>query len=390
MPKEISLRYGANPHQTPARVYMQEGDLPIQVLCSAPGYINLLDAMNSWQLVKELKQVIGLPAAASFKHVSPSGAAVAVPLPDILKKIYFVDDLELSPLATAYARARGVDRMSSFGDWIALSEKVDVPTARLIAREVSDGVIAPAYEPEALEVLSKKKQGKYVVIQVDPAYEPGALESRQVYGLTFEQRRNDRPVSRDDLKNVVTLKKDLPEAAVRDMLIAWITLKYTQSNSVCYVLDGQVIGVGAGQQSRVHCVRLAGLKADLWYLRQNPRVLSLPFKEGIKRPDRDNAIDQFLQPDITEAEKAGWGEVFSQAPALLGPEERRSWLDSFQGVTLGSDAFFPFRDSIDRAALSGVRYVLEPGGSNRDDAVIQAADEYGMTMVFSGVRLFHH
>ena len=390
MPKEIPLRYGANPHQTPARVYKKDGELPIQVLSSAPGYINLLDALNSWQLVRELRQATGLPAAASFKHVSPSGAAVAVPLADILKKIYFVEDMELSPLASAYARARGVDRMSSFGDWIALSDTVDVPTAKLIAREVSDGMIAPAYEPEALEILSKKKQGKYVVIQIDPAYQPGLQECREVFGITFEQRRNDRPVSREDLKNIVTKKKDLPENAARDMMIAWITLKYTQSNSVCYVLDGQVIGVGAGQQSRVHCVRLAGLKADLWYLRQHPKVLSLPFNEGIKRPDRDNAIDQFLQPDITEAEKAEWKGVFTQMPALLTPAERREWLDTLKGVTLGSDAFFPFRDSIDRAAKSGVQYVLEPGGSTRDDAVIQAADEYNMTMVFSGIRLFHH
>ncbi len=390
MAKEITLRYGANPHQTPARIYMKSGDLPIQVLSGSPGYINLLDAMNSWQLVKELKEATGLPAAASFKHVSPSGAAVAMPLPDVLKQIYFVDDIELSPLATAYARARGVDRMSSFGDWIALSDTVDVPTAKLIAREVSDGMIASAYEPEALEILKKKKQGKYVVIQMDPAYHPGELESREVFGLTFEQRRNDRPVSRADLVNIVSAKTSLPESAIRDMMIAWITLKYTQSNSVCYVLDGQVIGVGAGQQSRVHCVRLAGLKADLWYLRQNPRVLNLKFKAGVKRPDRDNAIDQFLQPDVTEAEKAAWGEVFEEIPIRLTVQERKSWLDTFKGVTLGSDAFFPFRDSIDRAVMSGVQYVLEPGGSNRDDAVIQAADEYGMTMVFSNVRLFHH
>lgn len=390
MAKEITLRYGANPHQTPARIYMKSGDLPIQVLSGSPGYINLLDAMNSWQLVKELKEATGLPAAASFKHVSPSGAAVAMPLPDVLKQIYFVDDIELSPLATAYARARGVDRMSSFGDWIALSDTVDVPTAKLIAREVSDGMIASAYEPEALEILKKKKQGKYVVIQMDPAYHPGELESREVFGLTFEQRRNDRPVSRADLVNIVSAKTSLPESAIRDMMIAWITLKYTQSNSVCYVLDGQVIGVGAGQQSHVHCVRLAGLKADLWYLRQNPRVLNLKFKAGVKRPDRDNAIDQFLQPDVTEAEKAAWGEVFEEIPIRLTVQERKSWLDTFKGVTLGSDAFFPFRDSIDRAVMSGVQYVLEPGGSNRDDAVIQAADEYGMTMVFSNVRLFHH
>jgi phosphoribosylaminoimidazolecarboxamide formyltransferase/IMP cyclohydrolase len=390
MMKEITLRYGANPHQTPARVYMPAGELPIQVLSSAPGYINLLDALNSWQLVKELKQALNLPAAASFKHVSPSGAAVGTPLSEILKKIYFVDDIELSPLASAYARARGVDRMSSFGDWIALSDRVDVPTARLIAREVSDGVIAPDYDPEALAILTEKKKGKYVVVQIDPAYEPGPLERREVYGVTFEQRRNDRPVTRNDFMNIVTAKKDLPEAALRDLMIAWITLKYTQSNSVCFTAEGQVIGVGAGQQSRVHCVRLAGTKADLWYLRQHPRVLGLPFKPGIKRPDRDNAIDQFLQPDVTAVEKAAWSEVFSEVPLQLNAAERRDWLNTLKGVTLGSDAFFPFRDSIDRAAMSGVTYVLEPGGSNRDDAVIQAADEYGMTMVFSGVRLFHH
>jgi phosphoribosylaminoimidazolecarboxamide formyltransferase / IMP cyclohydrolase len=390
MTKEISLRYGANPHQTPARVFMKDGDLPIQVLSSAPGYINLLDALNSWQLVRELKQALHLPAAASFKHVSPSGAAVGLPLSETLKKVYFVDDMELSPLACAYARARGVDRMSSFGDWIALSERVDVATARLIAREVSDGVIAPAYEPDALAILGEKKKGKYVVVQIDPAYQPGPLEQREVFGVIFEQRRNDRPLSREDFKNIVTARKDLPEVAIRDMLIAWITLKYTQSNSVCFSMDGQVIGVGAGQQSRVHCVRLAGTKADLWYLRQHPRVLGLPFKPGIKRPDRDNAIDQFLQPEVTAAEKDAWNEIFTEVPTQLSAAERREWLDTLHGVTLGSDAFFPFRDSIDRAAMSGVGYVLEPGGSNRDDAVIQAADEYGMTMVFSGVRLFHH
>jgi phosphoribosylaminoimidazolecarboxamide formyltransferase/IMP cyclohydrolase len=390
MTKEISLRYGANPHQTPARVFIQDGDLPIQVLCSAPGYINLLDALNSWQLVKELKQALDLPAAASFKHVSPSGAAVGLPLSETLKKTYFVEDIELSPLACAYARARGVDRMSSFGDWIALSDRVDVATARLIAREVSDGIIAPSYEHEALAILTEKKKGKYVVMEINPAYEPRPMERREVYGITFEQHRNDRPVGRDDFKNIVTARKDLPEAAVRDMLIAWITLKYTQSNSVCFVANGQVIGVGAGQQSRVHCVRLAGTKADLWYLRQHPRVLELPFIPGIKRPDRDNAIDQFLQPDVTAMEKAAWNEVFTEIPPQLGVAERRDWLDTLEDVTLGSDAFFPFRDSIDRAVMSGVRYVLEPGGSNRDDAVIQAADEYGMTMVFSGVRLFHH
>jgi phosphoribosylaminoimidazolecarboxamide formyltransferase/IMP cyclohydrolase len=389
--KELALRYGMNPNQVPARVYMQDGsDLPIQVLVGSPGYINLLDALNAWQLVRELKQTIGLPAATSFKHVSPSGAAVAVPLSDVLKKIYFVDDMELSPLATAYARARGVDRMSSFGDFIALSDVVDVPTARLIAREVSDGVIAPGYEPETLEILKRKKQGKYAVIQIDPAYEPPLIETRQVFGVSMEQRRNDRSVRRDDFANIVTRCQELPESAVRDMFIAGVTLKFTQSNSVCYVLDGQTIGVGAGQQSRVHCTRLAGSKADLWWLRQHPSVLALPFKEDIKRPDRDNSIDQFLQPDVTEAEKKYWANVFTAIPDQLTEEERRAWLDGLTDVVLGSDAFFPFRDSIDRAAKSGVKYVLQPGGSSRDQDVIAACDEYGMTMVFSGLRLFHH
>ncbi|MBK8821966.1 MAG: phosphoribosylaminoimidazolecarboxamide formyltransferase [Anaerolineales bacterium] len=391
MPSSLPLRYGANPQQAPARVFMKSDvDLPITVLSGSPGYINLLDALNSWQLVRELKSAIDLPAAASFKHVSPSGAAVAMPLSDVLKKIYFVDDIELSPLATAYARARGVDRMSSFGDWIALSEPVDVPTAKLISREVSDGVIAPAYEPEALEILKKKKQGKYAVVQIDPVYEPSDLETRDVFGITFEQHRHDRLVTPADFANIVTKNKDLPESAVRDMLIAWITLKYTQSNSVCYTVDGQVIGVGAGQQSRVHCARLAGSKADLWRLRQHPSVLNLPFKPGIKRPDRDNAIDQFLQPDVTEAEKSNWANVFTELPNQLSVTERRAWLDGMSDVVLGSDAFFPFRDSIDRAAKSGVKYVLQPGGSNRDEDVIAACDEYGMTMIFSGVRLFHH
>jgi phosphoribosylaminoimidazolecarboxamide formyltransferase/IMP cyclohydrolase len=389
--KDLTLRYGTNPNQSPARVHMQDGgDLPTTVLGGSPGYINLLDALNAWQLVRELKQVIGQPAAASFKHVSPSGAAIAVPLTDILKKIYFVDDMELSPLATAYARARGVDRMSSFGDFIALSDTVDVPTAKLISREVSDGVIAPAYEPESLEILKKKKQGKYAIVQIDPAYEPQLTETRQVFGVSMEQRRNDRLVTREDFANIVTKRKDLPESAIRDMLIAWITLKFTQSNSVCYVADGQTIGVGAGQQSRVHCARLAGSKADLWRLRQHPSVLALSFKEGVKRPDRDNAIDQFLQPDVTEAEKQNWKNVFTEIPNQLTAEERRACLDVLTDVTLGSDAFFPFRDSIDRAAKSGVKYILQPGGSNRDVDVIAACDEYGMTMVFSGLRLFHH
>jgi phosphoribosylaminoimidazolecarboxamide formyltransferase / IMP cyclohydrolase len=389
--KELTLRYGTNPNQVPARVYMQDGsDLPIKVLGGSPGFINLLDALNAWQLVRELKQTIGLPAATSFKHVSPSGTAVAVPLSDVLKRIYFVDDMELSPLATAYARARGVDRMSSFGDFIALSDPVDVPTARLISREVSDGVIAPSYEPEALEILKKKKQGKYAIVQIDPDYEPPLSETRQVFGVSMEQRRNDRPATREDFANIVTQCKDLPESAVRDMFIAWITLKFTQSNSVCYVVDGQTIGVGAGQQSRVHCARLAGSKADLWRLRQHPSVFALPFKDKIKRPDRDNAIDQFLQPDVTDAEKKNWLNIFTYIPEQLTNEERRAWLDGLTEVVLGSDAFFPFRDSIDRAARSGVRYVLQPGGSNRDGDVIAACDEYGMTMVFSGLRLFHH
>jgi AICAR transformylase/IMP cyclohydrolase PurH len=370
---------------------MKDGaDLPITVLGGSPGYINLLDALNAWQLVRELKQATGLPAAASFKHVSPSGAAVAVPLTDVLRRIYFVDDLELSPLAEAYARARGVDRMSSFGDFIALSDTVDVTAARVIAREVSDGILAPDYEPVALDILRAKKGGRYAVVQIDPAYEPDPTENRDVFGVTFEQRRHDRTVTEADFANIVTANRDLPPEAIRDMTVAWIALKYTQSNSVCYVKDGQTIGVGAGQQSRVHCARLAGGKADLWYLRQHPRVLELPFIPGIKRPDRDNAIDQFLQPGVTQAEKANWKNLFTEIPTQLAAEERRAWLDTLNDVTLGSEAFFPFRDSIDRAAQTGVRYVLQPGGSTRDEDVIAACNEYGITMVFSGVRLFHH
>jgi len=391
MPASLPLRYGTNPQQAPARVYMRsEAGLPITVLGGSPGYINLLDALNSWQLVRELKAALGQPAAASFKHVSPSGAALAAPLSETLKRIYFVDDIELSPLATAYARARGADRLCSFGDWIALSDTVDVPTARLIGREVSDGVIAPGYEPEALAILTKKKQGKYAVVRIDPAYEPPDLETREVFGVTFEQRRHDRLVTSADFTNIVTRRKDLPPEALRDLTLAWITLKYTQSNSVCFVSDGQTIGVGAGQQSRIHCVRLAGQKADLWRLRQHPTVLALPFKPDLKRPDRDNAIDQFLRDDVTPNEKAGWDEVFAQTPRGLSPDEKREWLSGLDSVTLGSDAFFPFRDSLDRAAVSGVKYVLEPGGSARDGDVIAAADEYGMTVIFSGVRLFHH
>jgi phosphoribosylaminoimidazolecarboxamide formyltransferase/IMP cyclohydrolase len=388
--KEITLRYGANPNQTPARAYVNRGELPFQALGGAPGYINLLDALNSWQLVSELKQSTGLPAAASFKHVSPSGAAVGVPLSEALRKAYFVDDLELSPLAAAYARARGVDRMSSFGDWIALSDPVDEITARLISREVSDGIMAPGYEPAALKILTAKKSGKYVVLQMDPGYVPEPVERREVFGVTLEQHRNDRPVSNEDFRNIVTAKKDLPEGALRDMRIAWITLKYTQSNSVCFAADGQVIGVGAGQQSRIHCTRLAGVKADLWRLRQHPAVLGLKFQPGVKRPDRDNAIDQYLRDDVTPAEKRGWKDIFAEPPQPLSVGEKLKWARGLRGVVLGSDAFFPFRDSIDRASQSGVEYVLQPGGSNRDDAVIQACDEYGMVMVFSGIRLFHH
>jgi AICAR transformylase/IMP cyclohydrolase PurH len=390
--KELTLRYGTNPQQAPARVFMKSGaELPLEVLGGSPGYINLLDAVNAWQLVRELKQATGLAAAASFKHVSPAGAAVAVPLSAELRKACFVDDLELSPLASAYARARGADRLCSFGDFVALSDTVDVPTARILAREVSDGVIAPGYEPEALGILQKKKQGKYAVVRVDPAYEPPTpLENRDVFGITFEQRRHDRAVTPADFTNVVSARRDLPAAALRDLTIAWVTLKYTQSNSVCFVVDGQAVGVGAGQQSRVHCVRLAGHKADLWRLRQHPHVLGLPFRADIKRAVRDNAIDQFLRHDVTEKEKASWSEVFTSLPRQLTADEKQAWLGAHTGVSCGSDAFFPFRDSIDRAAASGVTYVLEPGGSARDAEVIAAANEYGMTVIFSGVRLFHH
>lgn len=387
----LSLRYGTNPQQSPARVFMRDGsELPIAVLGGSPGYINLLDGLNAWQLVRELKAATGLPGAASFKHVSPAGAAVGLPLDDTLKKIYFVEDAELSPLAAAYARARGADRLCSFGDFIALSDTVDVPTARLIAREVSDGVIAPGYEPAALDILKKKKQGKYAIVQIDPDYEAPATETRDVFGVTFEQGRHTRLVSAADFSRLVTRNKNLPESALRDLQIAWIVLKYTQSNSVAFVKDGQAIGVGAGQQSRVHCVRLAGQKADLWYLRQHPAVLSLPFRPEIKRPERDNAIDQFLRDDITPREKAAWPEIFTQLPRQLTPDEKRAWLDGLTDVALGSDAFFPFADSIHRAAASGVRYVFEPGGSTRDAEVIAAADDYGMVMAFTGVRLFHH
>ena len=391
--KELELKYGCNPNQKPSRIFMNDGrELPVKILNGRPGYINFLDALNGWQLVKELKEATGLPAATSFKHVSPAGAAVGLPLSDVLKKIYWVDDLgELTPLASAYARARGADRMSSFGDFIALSDVCDVCTARMIGREVSDGVIAPGYEPEALEILKAKKKGGYNIIEIDPAYVPEPVERKQVYGVVFEQGRNELKIDRELLKNVVTANKDIPDEAARDLIIALITLKYTQSNSVCYVKDGQAIGIGAGQQSRVHCTRLAGSKADNWYLRQAPQVLSLPFKKGIKRADRDNAIDVYIGDDYMDLLADGrWEAVFTEKPAVFTREEKRAWLDGLDGVALGSDAFFPFGDNIDRAAKSGVKYVAEPGGSVRDDDVIAVCDRYNMAMAFTGIRLFHH
>ena len=391
--KEMELKYGCNPNQKPSRIYM-EGDkeLPIEVLSGKPGYINFLDAFNGWQLVKELKEATGLPAATSFKHVSPAGAAVGLPLTETLKKIYWVEDMgELSPLACAYARARGADRMSSFGDFIALSDVCDVDTARIIKREVSDGVIAPGFEPEALEILKSKKNGNYNVIQIDPAYRPDPVERKQVFGITFEQGRNELPVNRELLSNVVTENKELPDSAAVDLMIALITLKYTQSNSVCYVKDGQAIGIGAGQQSRVHCTRLAGQKADNWFLRQSPQVLNLPFIDGIRRADRDNAIDVYIGDDYMDVLADGrWETIFKEKPAVFTREEKRKWLDQMQGVALGSDAFFPFGDNIDRAYKSGVKYIAEPGGSVRDDNVIDTCNAYGMVMAFTGIRLFHH
>ena len=391
--KELELKYGCNPNQKPYRICM-EGDreLPIQVLCGKPGYINFLDAFNGWQLVKELKEATGLPAAASFKHVSPAGAAVGLPLDDTLKKIYWVDDMgDLSPLASAYARARGADRMSSFGDFISLSDVCDVDTAKIIKREVSDGVIAPGYEPEALEILKSKKKGNYVVIQMDPDYVPDPLERKQVFGITFEQGRNDLKIDRELLANVVTKNKEIPDSAKIDLMISLITLKYTQSNSVCYVKGGQAIGIGAGQQSRVHCTRLAGQKADNWFLRQAPQVLNLQFVDGIKRADRDNAIDVYIGEDYMDVLADGrWESVFKVKPPVFTREEKRAWLDQMEDVALGSDAFFPFGDNIDRAFKSGVKYVAEPGGSVRDDNVIATCDQYGMAMAFTGIRLFHH
>ncbi|MFO7681666.1 MAG: phosphoribosylaminoimidazolecarboxamide formyltransferase [Chloroflexota bacterium] len=390
MSSEIELRYGMNPHQTPARIYINKGALPITLLNGVPGFINLLDALNSWQLVRELKQATNLPAAASFKHVSPAGVAVGVPLDSALEQAYFTRAASLSPLAAAYARARGADRISSFGDWVALSDVMDAPTAELLKREVSDGVIAPGYEPEALDILNSKKGGGYRIIQIDPDYEPPSLETRQIFGLYLEQKHNDAIPTYDDLTDIVTANQTLPESAQRDMILALLTLKYTQSNSVCFVKDGQAIGVGAGQQSRIHCTRLAGSKADTWFLRQHPRVLNLPFREKIGRTERDNATDQYLLDTLTPAEEAVWRQSFTEAPVRLSAAEKRAWLDELTDVTLGSDAFFPFRDSIDRAQQSGVRYVVQPGGSIRDDIVVEACNEYGMVMSLTGKRLFHH
>ena len=391
--KELELKYGCNPNQKPAKIFMNDNkDLPVTVLSGRPGYINFLDALNGWQLVKELKEAIGLPAATSFKHVSPAGAAVGLPLDDVLRKIYWVDDQgELSPLASAYARARGADRMSSFGDFISLSDVCDVATAKLIKREVSDGVIAPGYEPEALEILKSKKNGNYNVIQIDPDYVPEELERKQVFGVVFEQGHNNLKIDKEMLKNIVTENKDLTEEAAMDLVISLITLKYTQSNSVCFVKGGQAIGIGAGQQSRVHCTRLAGSKADNWYLRQNPKVLNLPFIDGIRRADRDNAIDLYIGEDYMDVLADGrWEKIFKEKPEVFTREEKRAWLDGLTDVALGSDAFFPFGDNIDRAHKSGVKYVAQPGGSVRDDQVIDTCNQYGMVMAFTGIRLFHH
>ena len=391
--KELALKYGCNPNQKPSRIYMDDDrDLPSEVLSGRPCYINFLDAFNGWQLVRELKAATGLPAATSFKHVSPAGAAVGLPLDEILRKIYWVDDMgELSPLACAYARARGADRMSSFGDFIALSDVCDKDTASLIKREVSDGVIAPGFTDEALEILKAKKKGNYCVIKIDENYRPAPLEHKQVFGITFEQGRQELPIDDELLSNVVTENKEIPEAAKRDLKIALITLKYTQSNSVCFVKDGQAIGVGAGQQSRVHCTRLAGQKADNWFLRQCPKVLDLQFVDGIRRADRDNAIDVYIGEEYMDVLADGaWEKIFKVKPEVFTREEKRAWLDQMKGVTLGSDAFFPFGDNIERAHKSGVQYIAEPGGSVRDDAVIECCNKYNMAMAFTGIRLFHH
>ena len=392
MANELMLKYGCNPNQKPSKIFMQDGgDLPITVLNGKPGYINFLDAFNSWQLVKELKEATGLPAAASFKHVSPAGAAVGLPLSDTLKKIYFVDDLELSPLACAYARARGADRMSSYGDWAALSDVCDKETALMLKREVSDGIIAPGYTDEALEILKSKRRGTYNIVQIDPDYRPAPVEHKDVFGVTFEQGRNELKINNELLNNVVTDNKNIPEEAKRDLLISLIALKYTQSNSVCYVKDGQAIGIGAGQQSRIHCTRLAGNKADIWFLRQHPKVLALPFKADIRRPDRDNTIDVYISDDHMDVLADGvWEQFFTEKPEVLTREEKAEWLKNMTGVALGSDAFFPFGDNIERAHRSGVEYIAQPGGSIRDDNVIETCNKYNMAMAFTGIRLFHH
>ena len=389
---ELELKYGCNPNQKPARIFMKDGEMPIKVLSGRPGYINFLDAFNGWQLVKELKRATGLPAATSFKHVSPAGAAVGLPLTETLRRIYFVPaDMELSPLACAYARARGADRMSSFGDWISLSDVCDVPTALLIKPEVSDGIIAPGYEPEALEILKSKRKGNYNIVEIDPDYEPAKLEQKDVYGITFEQERNELNITDDFFANVVTENKEMTEAALRDLAISMITLKYTQSNSVCYVKDGQAIGIGAGQQSRIHCTRLAGDKANNWWLRQHEKTLNLPFIPTLKNPDRDNAIDRYISDESEDVLAEGiWQTLFTEKPEELTKEEKKEWLAQMTDVALGSDAFFPFPDNIDRAARSGVKYSAEPGGSIRDDLVIEACNKYGIAMAFTGLRLFHH
>ena len=390
--QEYELKYGCNPNQKPSKIYMENGELPIKVLCGKPGYINFLDAFNGWQLVRELKRATGLPAATSFKHVSPAGAAVGLPLDETLAKIYWVDDMgELSPLACAYARARGADRMSSFGDFISLSDVCDVATAKLIKREVSDGVIAPGYEPEALELLKQKKKGNYAIIEIDPNYVPAPLEHKEVFGITFEQGRNELKIDDEFFSNVVTDNKEIPDSAKMDLAISMITLKYTQSNSVCYAKDGQAIGIGAGQQSRIHCTRLAGQKADNWWLRQSPQVLGLQFVDSIGRADRDNSIDLYIGDEYEDVLAEGtWQNIFKVKPPVFTREEKRAWLDKLEDVALGSDAFFPFGDNIERAHKSGVKYIAQPGGSVRDDNVISTCDKYNMAMAFTGIRLFHH
>lgn len=389
--KELELKYGCNPNQKPARVFVKDGDIPFTVLNGKPGYINLLDAMNSWQLVQELKKATGLPAAASFKHVSPAGAAVAAPLPEILQKVYFVEGIELSPVATAYIRARGADRMSSYGDFVALSDECDAQTASFLAREVSDGIIAPSYSAEALKILKTKRKGTYLVLQMNPDFQPAELEQKEVFGITFEQKRNTVEINENCLTDIPTANKTFTEAAKRDLLIALITLKYTQSNSVCYAKDGQAIGIGAGQQSRVHCTRLAGNKADVWHLRQHPKVLALPFKDDVRRPDRDNAIDVYISEEWEDLlETDDWKRVFTEKPEPLSREEKKEYLKTITGVALGSDAFFPFGDNVERAKKSGVSFIAQSGGSIRDDNVIETADKYNIAMAFTHIRLFHH